>query len=346
MQTFAALGASPAQLLAFRGALIGWLIPADVQSLHEILRASHLLGLGNAEERGAVLRDGAGLHNWVADSARSAGFHRFDPHGHLIPPHRRLYGERMTYSADITPSELDLPGDLVRLTGAALTGNLPSGTRRERALHDWLREYGDAGMQALARLAPAHLTAIHLYSGPDYRLVKAYLNGERLGSGMGRRLLRSSVWSLTRQAVEMDAPAFLPMMLRNHPDLDELFDDMRAESDLDEPGSEVAELRERSDAMADWLYDQLPLHVDMMIEGLEILPPVGRDVWWGDRGVPGPLGGPPVDGPVYGRDTITMPFPRSTSLVRARAHEFMTWSKRPPRVRTPLWCVFRTRRRG
>lgn len=84
----------------------------------------------------------------------------------------------------------------------------------------------------------------------------------------------------------------------------------------------------------------MPLHVDMAIEALEILPPVNADVWWGDRGIPGALDGPsedgdltdgpPVDGPVYGRDTITMPFFRSTSLVRERAQEFMTWSKQPP----------------
>ncbi|MEK8143026.1 hypothetical protein NKH18_15115 [Streptomyces sp. M10(2022)] len=67
LRTYAALGASPAQLLTFRGALIAWTVPADLQSLHEILRASHLLGIGNAQERGAVLRDGAGLHNWVAE---------------------------------------------------------------------------------------------------------------------------------------------------------------------------------------------------------------------------------------------------------------------------------------
>ncbi|MEK8143027.1 hypothetical protein NKH18_15120 [Streptomyces sp. M10(2022)] len=38
-------------------------------------------------------------------------------------------------------------------------------------------------MQALARLAPAHLTAIHLYGGPDYEPMKTFLNGERLGAG-------------------------------------------------------------------------------------------------------------------------------------------------------------------
>ncbi|MFJ8749447.1 hypothetical protein ACIREO_08940 [Streptomyces sp. NPDC102441] len=200
----------------------------------------------------AVPADGAGLHNWVAERAtRIAGFQRFDPYGHLNPPHRQLYGERMTYSEDITPSRLDLPGGLMRLTGAALAGNLPSGTRRERALHAWLRKYGDAGMRALARLAPAHLTAIHLYGGPDYEPMKTFLNGERLGAGMDRRLLRFSVWALIRDAVKLDAPAFVPTTLRGHPDLEELFDDMRAEGDLETPSAEVEELRGCLDVISD-----------------------------------------------------------------------------------------------
>ncbi|MEK8143028.1 hypothetical protein NKH18_15125 [Streptomyces sp. M10(2022)] len=130
--------------------------------------------------------------------------------------------------------------------------------------------------------------------------------------------------------MKLDAPAFVPTMLRGHPDLDELFDDMRDESDLETPSADVDELRGRSDVISDWLYAQMPLHVDMAIEALEILPPVNADVWWGDRALPGSLDGPPVDGPIYGRDTVTMPFFRSTSRESSTALGFMTWSKRPP----------------
>ncbi|MGW1507573.1 hypothetical protein ACWCQW_56280, partial [Streptomyces mirabilis] len=296
--------------------------------------ASHLLGLGSAEERGAALRDGAGLHNWVADTARTSGDRRLDPDdprlGQLIPPHRALYGERMTYSRDITRSKLDLPGGLVDLVEAALAGNLPSDTNRNRAFHAWLDRYGDAGREALERLAPAHLTAMHLYSGADYRLMKAFLNGERFTGGMSRRLVRLSVWTMTRKMAEVGAADLLPMTLRKQSGFADLFDEMWDVDDLQASNPEVAELRRRLDAMADRLYEQLSLHIDMTIEALEILPPVDREIWWGDRGVPGSLDEPPVEGPVYGRKRIMMPFLRSTSLLSEEALGFMHRSKGVP----------------
>ncbi|MDW4908109.1 hypothetical protein RB628_22865 [Streptomyces sp. ADMS] len=330
LRTYAELGASSAQLLAFRGALIAWMVPADLQSLHEILRASHLLGMGDAEERGTVLRDGAELHNWAHDSARQAGLRRFTPGGRMIPPHRALYAERMAYGRSITPSGLDLPDDLVNMVDAALAGISLSDTRRGRALDAWLRRYGPEGRRALDRLDPAHLTAIHLYSGPDYRLMKAFLNGERFGAGMSRRLVRLSVWSMTRKAAEVGQADFVPMMLRKHPGFADLFDQMWEADDLGARTNGVARLRRRLDVMADWVYVQLPLHVDMTVEALEILPPVDADVWWGDRGIPGSLDGPPVDGPIYGRDTVTMPFFRSTSLLPSTALGFMQRGKGTP----------------
>ncbi|MDW6059164.1 hypothetical protein SAZ11_15450 [Streptomyces sp. FXJ1.4098] len=331
---YAALGASRAELLAFRSVLMAWMIPADLQSLHEIFRASHLIGMGDAEERSVTMRDAAGLHNWAAEAAKGAGFRRLGPDDalfdQLTPPHRALYDERMRYDRRSTPSALDVPDDLESMVDSALAGLLPSVTRRSAVLQRWLRHYGPRGRQALDRLAPAHMTALHLYSGPDYRLMKAFLNGERLGSGMGRRMVRLSVWSVTRRAAAVDEADFLPMMLRKQPNLEDLFDEMRAVPDLGASSPQVSRLRTRLNAMADRLYAEMPLHIDMAIEALEILPPVNGDVWWGDRGVPGSLDEPPVDGPVYGRDTITMPFFRSTSLLHGQAHGFMTRSKRAP----------------
>ncbi|WP_202541861.1 hypothetical protein [Streptomyces sp. SID3915] len=333
LRAYAALGASPDRLLALRDALVAWAVPADLQSLHEILRASHRLGLGTAEERDLALRDGAGLHTWVADSVRASEAHRTGRDGtdpRLVPPHRARYAARMTFGRDITGSKLDLPGGLVELVDAALAGTLPSDTDRSRALHAWLNRYGDVGRKALERLDPAHLTAVHLYSGADYRLMKAFLNGERFGAGMGRRLVRLNAWTMTRKMAEVGAADLLPATLRKQEGFSALFDAMWEVDDLQEATPEVARLRRRLDAMADAVYDELSLHVDMTIEALEILPPLNADVWWGDRGMPGALGEPPSDGPVYGRDTITMPFFRSTALARGEALGFMHRSKGVP----------------
>ncbi|WP_234340878.1 lonely Cys domain-containing protein [Streptomyces sp. NRRL F-5630] len=332
LRTYAALGASPAELLALRDALVAWAIPADLQSLPEILRASHRIGLGTDAERDLALRDGAGLHAWVADAVRTSGRTApGDPSaGRFVPPHRALYAERMRFGRDNTRSKLDLPEGLVALVDAALNGTLPADTDRSRALHAWLDRYGDAGRQALERLDPAHLTALHLYSGADYRLMKAFLNGERFGAGMGRRLVRLNAWAMISKMAEVGAWDLLPMTFRQRDGFVALYDAMWDADDLQESTPEVARLRRRLDAMADAVYEELSLHVDMAVEALEILPPVNEDVWWGDRGLPGPLDAPSTDGPVYGRDRITVPFFRSTALRQDSALGFMYRSKGTP----------------
>ncbi|MFE1458931.1 lonely Cys domain-containing protein [Streptomyces sp. NPDC058735] len=332
LRTYRALGATPGRLLALRDALIAWAVPADLQSLHEILRASHRLGLGTAGERELALRDGAGLHTWVADSAGAAGPARADRDGPFVPPHRALYAERMTFIGGNTRSGLALPDDLVKMVDAALAGDrLPNmDFPRVLVFEDWLSRHGDAGREALARLHPAHLTAVHLYGDADYRLMKAFLNGERFGAGLGRRLVRLTTWTMTRRMAPVGAAVLLPTMLRSQEGFDKLFDAMWDVDDLDASTPEVARLRRQLDAMADAVYEELPLHVDMTIEALEILPPLNGDVWWGDRGVPGALGAPPADGPVYGRDRITMPVFRSTASSREQALGFMHRRKGVP----------------
>ncbi|MER6691047.1 lonely Cys domain-containing protein, partial [Streptomyces minutiscleroticus] len=337
LQTYAALGASPLELAAFRGALISWLIPADLASLHEILLASHLAGTApnHARERTSALRDGAGLHLWADASVREARLLSLLPPGdprahHLIPPHQALYEARMRYSSRITPQRLSIPGDLLDLVDGALRDPYGLEGDRGQAMFDWLHRNGRPGMRALSELAPAHLTAVFLYSANDYRLMKAYLNGRRLGAGFSRHLVRINTWALMRRAAEANAVSMLPVTLRRLEGAHELYDDMfDVANELGTRSEKVAELRRRAYAFADRLHDELPLHVDMATEALEVLPPVQQDVWWGDRGMPGPLDRP-EHGPVYGRDFIDVPFVRSTSLDRDQAFGFMARNKPGP----------------
>ncbi|WP_455357546.1 hypothetical protein, partial [Streptomyces sp. SYSU K217416] len=332
LRTYAALGASPVRQLALRDALIAWAIPADLQSLHEILRASHRLGLGTAEEREVALRDGAGLHSWVADTVRTSevyggaadGFSS----GRFRPPHRALYDERMTFGGDISSSGWALPGDLVDLVEGALAGNLPFDEDlpelemdRGRVLDAWLGRYGEAGREALERLDPAHLTALYLYSGPDGRLMESFLNGERFGAGMGRRLVRLNAWAITRREAEDRYEDEVPTTLRRQDGFPDLFDEMADVDDLRISSPEVAGLRDRLNVMADAVYEELALHVDMTIEALEILPPLNHDVWWAERAIPDRWGGHRGGGPVHGRDEVTRAFFRSTQRSRERAFD-------------------------
>lgn len=318
LQVYRDLGASPEELREFRGALVTWMVPADLQSLSEILRTSHRMGVGDAAERAAVGNDGARLHVWA-----HTAFGLADVSDDLLPPHQILYGERMRYSAELTGG-IDVPDTMAAAVEAALASASQKGNNRRptlrgdnprrSALGAWLRRHGARGTEALKRLRPAHLTALHLYSEPDYRLMKAVMNGQRLGTAMSRHVVRLATRALVRQAVDEGWIFMVPITLRNQPDFQELYDELDELGDLVTPSDELSSLLRRLDEMADAVHDELSLHVDMAIEALELLPPVVGTVWWGDRGVPGQLDEDPVDGPVYGVDTITVPFFRSTSL--------------------------------
>lgn len=129
LRMFAALGLPSTELPVFRAAVAAWTIPYDLQSLHEVLRASHLIGMGAADERGAATRDGAALHTWTVRRFTESGLLPREDDGSelaaLTPPHQALYQERMTFPFELTGT-MDVPDALVTMADAALAGALPS----------------------------------------------------------------------------------------------------------------------------------------------------------------------------------------------------------------------------
>ncbi|MFJ4896073.1 hypothetical protein ACIP5U_39850 [Streptomyces sp. NPDC088788] len=333
LRLFVALGLPSSVLPSFRAAVVAWTIPYDLHSLQEVLRASHLIGMGTAEEREAVTRDAAALHTWtVAEFTESGLLPRVDDRvlATLIPPHQTLYQDRMSFPLELTGT-MDVPDALVAMVDAALAGALPSlPARRHQIMAAWLERYGERGAAALRKLTPAHITALYLYSSYDYRLMKALLNGERLGRGFSRYLVRFHSWRFLLESAreeELDMP---PLTLVSRPEFADLYTDLTELPDLDSSHPELARLRRRADLMADRLHDELRLHIDMAIEALKLLPPVGRTTWWGERGAPGPIERPAVDGPMYGDRTIEVAFFRSTSTQIEEAVEFALGDKPVP----------------
>lgn len=239
LRVAAALGL-PAELLApFRAAVAAWTIPYDLQSLHEVLRASHLIGMGAAAERGAAARDGAALHTWTVGAFTADGLLAREDDGRapaaLVPPHQALYQDRMSFPYELTGT-MDVPDALVTMADAALAGALPSRpTPRLQIMAAWLERYGDRGAAALRQLTPAHITALYLYSSYDYRLMKALLNGERLGRGVSRHLVRFHSWQYLLESAreeELDMP---PLTLVSRPEFADLYAELTELPDLDTP---------------------------------------------------------------------------------------------------------------
>lgn len=120
-----------------------------------------------------------------------------------------MYQQRMSFPFEVTGT-MDVPDALVAMADAALDGALPPRpTGRLLAMSAWLNRHGERGVEALRRLTPAHMTALYLYSSYDYRLMKALLNGERLGQGVSRHLVRFHTWRYILDSAreeELDMP--------------------------------------------------------------------------------------------------------------------------------------------
>ncbi|MBK3559650.1 hypothetical protein JHN55_24630, partial [Streptomyces sp. MBT56] len=299
LQAYRALGASGPELLAFRKAVLSWSILTDTQSLHEVLRASHLAGVGLEPERAALAHDGARLHQVTA---RVFGM------GPVLP-HHQAYDQRTRFFSRL---DTHVPGDLVQAMNAAMTGAPVSEELAERTevATQWLERFGDRARASLRALTPGHLTALYLYSSQDHQLFKTYVTAGRFGEAVGRWMFGQRVWRYVREDA-VESGQGLPELLDRDEDLSDAMSDLR---DLGEDASvpDLQEIRRRVDRVADRLYDDMSMHVDMAVEALEILLPLNGPVYWGGW-LPGPLDAIPQDSPLLTATTLFVPRFRSTT---------------------------------
>ncbi|WP_307711273.1 hypothetical protein [Streptomyces sp. V4I23] len=312
LQAYQLMGADRAELTAFRKAVVAWAVWSDAQSLHETLRASHSLGLGDQEEHVALSRDGARLHLWADAHLAPPGVRGTR---RLQAPHHRLYGS--TYRFSVDDGDIIVPDTIQNELATALSGRpLPwSPSNRLQAAVEWLETYGDEAREALRALQPAHLTAMFLYSGPDHKLFKRHINGGRFGEAVGRWMLRSMI----REFASFHED--LPLLLEH----DEAFKQLV--EDIDELESEptdkfVLRVEKALNDITDRIGNQLPVHVAMAAEALELLPGVNSDVWFGDS-MPGQIGEVRTDDPLITANTLFNPWFRSTSNDQQEAFDFM-----------------------
>ncbi|MER6693430.1 hypothetical protein [Streptomyces minutiscleroticus] len=300
LQAYRATGADAQRMVAFRSAVLAWSVLTDNQSLAEVLRASHLAGVGTDEERVALTRDGARLHLWARRSLA--------PDLPLPLPHHAAYDATTRFRSSY---DLEIPGDIATALNAALTGTkVPEKseelTERAEAARKWLERFGEAGRRAVTSLAPGHLTALFRYTGSDHKLFKTFVTASRLGPAGVRWLMRHRVWTLALEDARADHYS-RPELLLGDDELGDVISDLTDllgtsensdsdSEDLPDAGEgpdpeDLAELRRRTDRIADRISDALALHVDMATEALEMLPPVAAPVWWGGW-LPGPVDAP------------------------------------------------------
>ncbi|MFD9545728.1 ADP-ribosyltransferase domain-containing protein, partial [Streptomyces sp. NPDC060022] len=187
---------------------------------------------------------------------------------------------------------------------------------RLKAAVEWLETYGDAAREAVRALRPAHLTALFLYSDADFKLFKVHTDASRFGDAAERLMLRYKIRKIARAR-----DRWAPLLLTHDARFQTL---LGAVADLYQERTPELELRvdRLLRDITDGLHQQLPVHISMAAEALELLPPVNATVHWGGwmSGKDSELA---ADDPKVSQDTMFMPRFRSTSFDRAVAVAFM-----------------------
>lgn len=139
LQAYRRVGVDPARSRAFRSAVLAWTVLTDSHSMAEVLRASHLAGMGTDEERAVLSRDGARLHLW----ARRV----LAPDLVMALPHHTAYDRPARFYSH--HFKVAVPDDIVRTVAAVMQGTEVhdvNGTLAKRvdATRQWLERFGEA----------------------------------------------------------------------------------------------------------------------------------------------------------------------------------------------------------
>ncbi|WP_371652218.1 lonely Cys domain-containing protein, partial [Streptomyces mirabilis] len=317
------------QLLAFRKAVVAWLVGTDkpyAHSLHEVVRASTKaeVGFDYVTDAIAVAGDGAHLYLWADQALVPDGS---DTRVGLPLPMNTLY--RTLTEGLLTPTVTDdgwIPNGIVRvIQGNVVDHNnvshrdVPLNGLSDRldALGNWRKRHQGSLRKLLDQ---GHITALHLLSGPDGSIFRLW----RDAGTPTRKGLRLGLHSIVES--EFDGQRTFPRMLmrdgefRHHARaaISHLRKMGKAKpQQADRYRDTVAHHKDRTlgavDGVADLVYDDMPLHTAMASQGLTRLPSVGENVFWADY-EPAPLTGRAGEQPPGELHTVWVPELHEASL--------------------------------
>jgi hypothetical protein len=265
------------QLLSFRKAMVGWLVPR--YSLYEVLEASVHANVGYADVLDAVAARGVGTHLYLwADSAFAPPSGAPRPAGALIPPHHQAYRDatRRWLTPRLTGDGRS-PGDVVKvLSGGENSRDLSRVDRdRLRAAESWSRRHGGS---ILDRLGEAHIMALRLYTGPD----KPIFHWFGTAGEPTQDSLRQELHSIVEGQLSHGSSSF-PLLLMKHREFRKAAEQISAERSRQGRARHRQPLLDAVDRVVDAVFAEIPLHLAMAYDGLRRLPPAGENVFWAVR---------------------------------------------------------------
>ncbi|WP_454343901.1 hypothetical protein [Streptomyces canus] len=292
------------QLLAFRKAVVAWLVGTReryAHSLHEVVRASVRSDVGFVAmaDTIAIAGDGAHLYLW-ADQAFAPGSDktRSGPPLPMYTLYRDLTDERF---GRVVTGDGRIPAGIVSvLAGSAADPEDvtdPDAPRRRLsdrldALANWRTRHAKS---PLGLLRSEHITALHLLSGPDGPIFDRW----QTQLSRSKDELRSVLRTMVENRVDIRSSSF-PLLLMKE-------DAFRREARLAgkffqtakrplKPADRavLADIRAKLlgavDTLVDEVHDELPLHIGVQADALTRLPGVGKSVFWAVRDSSSPTG--------------------------------------------------------
>ncbi|MGW1030507.1 hypothetical protein ACWD4J_43930, partial [Streptomyces sp. NPDC002577] len=261
-------------------ALIGWMLPLQDHSLHEILA-----GLQTADVvpslAGNPLDDAARMYRSVPGLSLAEVRQQAGEKGML--PHEAVYWSKF----DTRPEDggftglgglgLELIEERRADFGRLVDQPLPPETEGEWWTERWLRRNGLTARQVLERLTPAHFASIAAYTASNYQLINPLFKSD---ADEARSALRRQIDWLIDEHVRFGSP--LQAVLNYHPEIRRV----TANPPGKVPG-ERARYRERLHAAVERVLpvieQQMAAHAAMLVDALDQLPPATGEAWRGTR---------------------------------------------------------------
>ncbi|MEU2773564.1 lonely Cys domain-containing protein, partial [Streptomyces sp. NPDC007162] len=279
--------------LAFRNAVLGWMLPQDpAPTLGELLGAAQRAGVAEKDGSHVLEPDLRTASSVEADASQLYGLVPF-----LLAPEAQLAKGPLAGDAGLRAAVVILPhqiaysdwaGNLVspHLTGGLSLKDLRSGVAdtilggsvTRQGTDAWLlrRDSFRRWMGTYRRTPPeirsAHRVALFLLGGDDAKLMDDRITAR---GASGRDRLREEVLSQLMGLHQGADPARLPLVMLREPAVQRL---------IDHPGERsAARLQEVADALAtDDMVRELAQHAEMAVRSATLMPEAEESIYWLD----------------------------------------------------------------
>lgn len=275
MSAFKWLNLGNNEALNFRLAIMGWMLTSRDHSLYEILKGAQMVGVSGANEDTS---DAVAMYLHIAPLT--------EEELRVSVCKERMFPHESTYVA-LTTKDVDFNADVNEQENMVLPGKVSANAAKVTK-----DKYGHGGSDKQTDLNLSHVIALRAYTGPDHHVLNALMQWFENSYGVDNFVSVSSNAKIADDLYNhvatklkgggAECPAIMVQLLTHHDDwkhIKQVFDDPTS--------TEVAKSKALSDLwtncnkLAIKLKKEAAVHVNMLDESLQLLPPYVGNVYMG-----------------------------------------------------------------